>query len=257
MTFEVKGLHVYSTGKGAREIVKGVSFSLKPGSITAIMGPNGSGKSSLCNALMGDPAFRTKGSIRLGGAELTKLGPDARAKKGIFLAFQNPEEVEGVKVSNFVRKAVAAKEGGMNDLDAMVKSHERLLSTLQALGMDKGFATRELNTGFSGGEKKRMEMLQMLMLKPKVILLDEIDSGLDVDGLKLVARAIKSLKAADRKRAFLLVTHYPRILKYLKPDRVHVLAGGKIVKSGTAKLAHEIEKKGYAQYAGKRPGKKE
>ncbi len=256
MTFEVKGLHVYSTGKGAREIVKGVSFSLRPGTITVIMGPNGSGKSSLCNALMGDPAFRAKGSIRLAGAELMKLGPDARAKKGIFLAFQNPEEVEGVKVSNFVRKAVAAKEGGPQDIDAMMKVHERTLAAAAELGMGESSVTREMNVGFSGGEKKRLEMLQMLMLKPKIIMLDEIDSGLDVDGIRLVAKAIRSLKAADRKRAFLLVTHYPRILKYLKPDRVHVLAGGKIVKSGTAKLAHEIEKKGYARYAGKRPGKR-
>ena len=248
MTFTVKGLHVYSTGKGAKEIVKGVSFSLLPGSITVIMGPNGSGKSSLCNALMGDPAFRSKGSIRLDGAELAKLGPDARAKKGIFLAFQSPEDVEGVKVSNFVRKAVAAREGGANDLDAMVKSHERLLAEAKKLGIDEKSVTRELNVGFSGGEKKRLEMLQMLMLKPKVMVLDEIDSGLDVDGIRIVARAIKSLKAADKKRAFLIVTHYPRILKYLKPDSVHILAGGRIVRSGTVKLAHEIEKKGYAAY---------
>jgi Fe-S cluster assembly ATP-binding protein len=251
MMLVVSNLHVSSAGK---EIVKGVSFSLKSGSITAIMGPNGSGKSSLCNALMGNPAFTARGGIKLDGSEMSSLGPEKRAKKGLFLAFQNPEEIEGVKVSNFIRKAAAARDGGAQDLDAMVKSHERLLSTLQALGMDKGFATRELNIGFSGGEKKRLEVLQMLMLKPKVIMLDEIDSGLDVDGLRLVAKAIKSLKAADRRRAFLLVTHYPRILKYLKPDRVHVLAGGKIVKSGTAKLAHEIEKNGYARYIAKRGG---
>jgi len=248
----VRGLHVYSSGRGAKEIVKGVSFSLRPGTVTVIMGPNGSGKSSLCNALMGDPAFRVEGSIRLGGAQLAKLGPDARAKKGLFLAFQNPEEVEGVKVSNFVRKAAAAREGGTNDLDAMMRSHERLLATLRKLGMDEGFATRELNAGFSGGEKKRLEALQMLVLKPEVAILDEIDSGLDVDGIKLVAKAIRSLRAADRKTAFLIVTHYPRILRYLTPNRVHVLAGGRIVRSGTAKLAHEIEEKGYAQYAGKR-----
>jgi Fe-S cluster assembly ATP-binding protein len=245
--------------KAGKEIVHGVSFTLRPGTLTLIMGPNGSGKSSLCNALMGDPALLAKGSIRLGRAELMGLGPDERAKKGVFLAFQNPEEVEGVKVGNFMRKAVAAKEDGSRrsadgGLDAMVKSHERLLAEIKKLGMDESFATRELSVGFSGGEKKRLELLQMLMLKPKVAVLDEIDSGLDVDGIRLVAKTIRSLRAADRRMAVLMVTHYPRILRYIKPDSVHVLAGGRIVRSGTAKLAAEIEKSGYARYAAKGGG---
>jgi Fe-S cluster assembly ATP-binding protein len=255
---EVRNLRVSSKGK---EIIKGVSFFLRPGTVTVIMGPNGSGKSSLCNALMGDPAFRARGSMKLGGSELIRLRSDARARKGIFLAFQNPEDIEGVKISNFIRKAVAARpEAGRpsakgkgrasrrsaDDLDALMKSHERLLAGAEKLGIDRNAVTRELNVGFSGGEKKRLEALQMLMLKPAVIILDEIDSGLDVDGLKLVARAINSLR--DGKRSFLLVTHYPRILRYLAPDAVHVLVGGRLVRSGTAKLAHEIEKKGYAPY---------
>jgi Fe-S cluster assembly ATP-binding protein len=276
--FVVKNLHVWvprkrgredEAGKGGgngnqtgkateaanaeKEIVHGVSFSLSPGSLSLIMGPNGSGKSSLCNALMGDPAFHAKGSIRLDGAELAGAGPDVRAKKGLFLSFQNPEEVEGVKVSNFMRRAVAAKEGtGRRDvdggMDALVKSHERLLAEIKKLGMDGKSVTRELNVGFSGGEKKRLELLQMLMLRPKVAVLDEIDSGLDVDGIKLIARTIRTLRNSDRRMAILMVTHYPRILKYLKPDAVHVLAGGRIVRSGTAALAREIEKKGYARY---------
>ena len=265
MMFVVKNLHVSVADPGGRagkekEIVRGVSFSLLPGSVTLIMGPNGSGKSSLCNALMGDPALKARGSIRLDGAQLIKAGPDMRAKKGLFLSFQSPEEIEGVKVSNFVRKAVAAKEGGKRpgrrnadaDMDALMRSHERLLAETKKLGMDAGFATRELNVGFSGGEKKRLELLQMLMLKPKVAVLDELDSGLDVDGIKLVAKTIRSMRKADRRMAILMVTHHPRIVEYLKPDSVHVLVGGRIVRSGAAALAREIEKGGYSRYAAKR-----
>lgn len=244
MTLEVKGLHVFSA---AKEIIKGVSFTLRSGEISVIMGPNGSGKSSLCNALMGNPSFTVKGSMRLDGVELAGLPPDARARNGVFLAFQEPEGIEGVKVSNFVRKVLAVTEKGPQDLDAMVRAYEKVAETAERLKLEKDFVSREMNVGFSGGEKKRMEVLQMLAFRPKVVILDEIDSGLDVDGIRLVARAIKELD--DGKRSFLIITHYPRILKYLEADSVHVLVGGAIVKSGGARLAHGIEKKGYGAYA--------
>lgn len=242
--FTIKNLKVKVAEK---EILKGVNLEINPGEIHAIMGPNGAGKSSLAESLMGHPSLETTGSIILNGDELIDLPVDQRAKKGVFLAFQNPEEVEGVKVSNFVRKAISSiKETQTNDLDEMVKIHEELIENAQKLGMDKSFVSREMNVGFSGGEKKRAEMLQMLSLKPKIIILDEIDSGLDVDGIKMVSNAISKLN--DGTRCFLIITHYPRILKHIKPNFVHVLADGKIVLSGDERLAHEIEEHGYAKY---------
>ena len=242
--FEINDLHVSVEGK---EIIKGLTLSIKPGEIHAVMGPNGAGKSSLAEALMGHPSLKVEGSVRIGSDELIGTTPDVRAKKGLFLAFQSPEEVEGVKVSNFIRKAIAAKEGGTEqDLDKMVKAHEELVRISGKLGMDKSFIARELNVGFSGGEKKRLEILQMMALKPKVVILDEVDSGLDVDGIKLISEAISELN--DGKRGFLIITHYPRILKYIKPDFVHVLAHGKIILSGGEKLAHDIEEHGYSSY---------
>jgi len=240
---DIKDLHVSVDGK---EIIKGISLSVKAGQIHVIMGPNGAGKSSLAEALMGHPSLKVSGSVKLGSKELIGLPPDERARKGLFLAFQNPEEVEGVKVSNLIRKVIVAQGGAANDLDAMVRTHEQLIKTAKSMGMDASFVSRELNVGFSGGEKKRLELLQMLMLKPRAIVLDEVDSGLDVDGIKLVAEAVKRLD--DGSRCFLLITHYPRVLKYLRPDAVHILVDGRIVASGTGKLAHEIEKKGYASY---------
>lgn len=240
---EIRDLRVYAGGK---ELVKGVSLSLDYGKVYALMGPNGSGKSSLCNALMGDPELKVKGSITLDGTELSKIKTDERAIKGLFLAFQNPEELEGVKAGGLIRKARGAAGGKTQDLDAIVKEHEHILKTAGSLGLDSSLVDREMNVGFSGGEKKRMEILQMAELRPKVILLDEIDSGLDIDGLKLVSRAVKSLN--DGSRIFLIITHYPRILKYIKPDVVHVLARGRLVKKGTAKLAQDIEKNGYSAY---------
>lgn len=241
--FEIKDLKVSIADK---EIIRGLSLELKPGEIHAVMGPNGAGKSSLAEALMGHPSFRVEGSIKLDGQELAGSPPDERARKGLFLAFQSPEEVEGVKVSNFMRKAIAAKEGTGQDLDALVKAHEELLAISERLGMDKSFVGRELNVGFSGGEKKRLEVLQMLALKPKVVVLDEVDSGLDVDGIRLISKAISELN--DGTRSFLIITHYPRILKYVKPGFVHILAHGKIVLSGGEKLAHDIEEHGYSAY---------
>lgn len=243
--FEIKDLRV---SVGDKEVIKGITLSLKAGQTHVLMGPNGAGKTSLAQALMGSPGLKTAGSIKLEGKELLKLPTDERARLGLFLSFQNPEEIEGVKVSSFIRKAVAARSGNAKDLDAMVKAHEDLVSSAGKLGMDKSFVSRELNVGFSGGEKKRLEILQMVALKPKAAILDEPDSGLDVDGIRLVASAIKGL--SDGKRCFLIITHYPRILKYLEPDFVHVLADGRIVKSGDARLAHEIEDKGYSAYTG-------
>ncbi len=242
--FEIKDLHVSIEDK---EIIRGLSLAIKPGEIHAVMGPNGAGKSSLAEALMGHPSFKVSGSIKIGKDELVGAPADERARKGLFLAFQSPEEVEGVKVSAFIRKAMAARTGnGEQDLEKMVKAHEELVRISGELGMDKSFISRELNVGFSGGEKKRLEILQMMALKPKVVILDEVDSGLDVDGIKLISRAISEMD--DGTRGFLIITHYPRILKYIQPDFVHVLAQGKIVLSGGPKLAHEIEEHGYSSY---------
>lgn len=238
VALEINNLYVHASEK---EILKGISFTLEPGKVYAFMGPNGSGKSTLCSALMGDPSLTTKGSIKLNGKELINLKTDERAKSGLFLAFQNPEEIEGVKATSLIRKAKSV--AGKQDLDKMVKDHEKLIKMCEKLGMDKSFISREINVGFSGGEKKRLEILQMSALKPKVIILDEIDSGLDVDGIKVISKAIKELD--DGTRCFLIVTHYPRILKFIVPNVVHILLDGKIVKSGNAKLAYEIEKFGY------------
>jgi len=237
---------------GGKRVVDGVSLTLKEGQIHVIMGPNGAGKSSLALALMGHPDFLAKGSIMLGREELIKSPADVRARKGMFLAFQDPKEVEGVKVSSLVRKALGAKEGGALDLDRMVRIQEGLVSDAGKLGLDKSFVSRELNVGFSGGEKKRLEMLQMMSLRPKVVIMDEVDSGLDVDGIRLISRAVSGLN--DGKRCFLIITHYPRILRYLKPDFVHIIANGRLVKSGDAKLAQEVEESGYAAYVGKGRG---
>ena len=239
--FEIDNLHVSVENK---EIIKGISLKLNSGEIHAIMGPNGAGKSSLAEALMGHPSLKVSGTIKIDSKEISNLPPDERARAGLFLAFQNPEEIEGVKVSNLIRKANAANLSA--DLDKMVKAHQALVKTSEKLGMDKSFVSRELNVGFSGGEKKRLEVLQMLALKPSVVILDEIDSGLDVDGLKLITKAINELN--DGVRCFLIITHYPRLLKYLVPNVVHIMVNGKIVCSGNHKLAQKIEKKGYSAY---------
>ncbi len=233
---------------GAKAIIDGLSLSLPPGQVHAIMGPNGAGKSTLAEALAGHPALKVTGSITLDGEELLSKPPDERARKGLFLAFQNPEEVEGVKVNNLIRKAIAAREGRAQDLERMVQIYESLVADAKKLGMDESFVARQLNVGFSGGEKKRLEILQMMALKPKVVVLDEVDSGLDVDGIRLISKEISAMN--DGKRCFLLITHYPRILKYVKPDAVHILSGGRIVRSGDASLAHEIEEKGYSPFIG-------
>lgn len=238
--FEIKDLKVSIEGK---EIISSLSLKVAPGEVHAIMGPNGAGKSSLAEALMGHPSITARGSILLDGNEMAGLAADERARRGMFLAFQSPEEVEGVKVSSLVRKVNEEKEGEP-DLDRMLERHRELVKNAESLGMDKSFVSRDMNVGFSGGEKKRLEVVQMMSLKPKLIILDEVDSGLDVDGIRLISEAISKLN--DGTRGFIIITHYPRILKYIKPDHVHILSGGRIVKSDGAKLAHEIEENGYS-----------
>lgn len=235
-----------SVSAGKKKIISRLSLTLRDGEVHLIMGPNGAGKSTLALALMGHPLFRSSGSILLGKKELSGLGPDERARAGMFLAFQDPKEVEGVKASSLVRKAVSAREGGKQGLDRMVEIQGELASSAQKLGLDKSFISRELNVGFSGGEKKRMEMLQMMVLKPDAVIMDEVDSGLDVDGIRLISKAISSMR--NRKRCFLIITHYPRMLKYIRPDYVHIMAKGGIIKSGGAELAAKVEEHGYSSF---------
>jgi len=239
--FEIKDL---SVSVGSKKIIKSIKLKIADGETHVIMGPNGAGKSTLAEALLGHPSLSVKGKLLLDGQDISKLATDERARKGLFLAFQHPEEIEGVTISSLMRKARSAEVG--QDLDLMLKEHETLEKNSEKLGLGKDFVKRELNVGFSGGEKKRMEILQAITLKPKAIVLDEVDSGLDVDGLRLISEAIKKMK--DGKRCFLIITHYPRILKHLKADYVHVMVDGAIVRTGGESLAHEIEKNGYSQF---------
>lgn len=239
--FELKELKVSIEDK---EIISNLNLKVGLGEVHAIMGPNGAGKSSLAEALMGHPSINVQGSILLNSEELIGLGADERARRGMFLAFQSPEEVEGVKVSSLVRKVNEEKEGKEPDLDAMMENHKALVKNAEKMGMDKSFVSRDMNVGFSGGEKKRLEMVQMMSLNPKLIILDEVDSGLDVDGIKLISEALSKLN--DGTRSFIIITHYPKILNYIKPDHVHILSGGRIVKSDGAELANEIGENGYA-----------
>jgi len=226
---------------GEKEIVKGVSLAIGAGEKHALMGPNGSGKSTLANALMGHPSYRiTGGKILLRGEDITGLEPDERARKGMFLAFQYPVAVPGVPVANFLRSAVKARFGS----EVSAKEFRKTLrEQMKLLEIDDSFATRYLNDGFSGGEKKRLEILQLAMLKPSIALLDETDSGLDIDALRIVAEGINRYCEGDT--GVLLVTHYQRLLNYVKPDFVHVFRDGGIVRSGGPELALELDEKGY------------
>ncbi len=236
--FEFKDIHVEVEGN---EVVKGVSLTVYPGEIHAIMGPNGSGKSSLSNALMGHPSYRiTKGEVYLDGQDLLGMSADERSRAGLFLAFQYPLAIPGVTVANFLRTAVKAHRGKDADMSDFRKF---FLREMDALSIDRSFATRYLNDGFSGGEKKRIEILQLSMLKPKMALLDETDSGLDIDALKTVSEGIN--RYHNENNGLLLVTHYQRLLNYIKPQYVHVMMQGKFVKSGGPELALKLEEKGY------------
>jgi Fe-S cluster assembly ATP-binding protein len=226
------------------EIVHGLTLEIKPGEVHAIMGPNGSGKSTLANTLMGHPKYTvTRGTIELDGADITAEKPNLRAQKGLFLSMQYPPEIEGVTIANFLRVAKNALTGvNHNPMDF----HKELMTKMTELNIDPAFARRHLNAGFSGGEKKRAEILQLAVLDPKYAILDETDSGLDVDALRIVADGINRFRGADK--GILLITHYNRILEYVQPNFVHIMSAGKIVKSGGAELAKEVEITGYTEF---------
>jgi Fe-S cluster assembly ATP-binding protein len=235
---DIADLHVSVEG---REILRGVDLRVCPGEVHALMGRNGSGKSTLANALMGHPKYVvTAGRATLDGEDLLGLKPDERAKRGLFLAFQNPVAVPGVGTGNFLRAAVKAIRG-TEAINAV--QFRRELS--QRMQMDASFATRSLNEGFSGGEKKRAEMLQLAMLKPRLAMLDEPDSGLDIDAVRIVSDAINTVHEQQPEMGIVLITHYQRILNYVRPDKVHVMANGRIVESGGAELVQQLESEGY------------
>ncbi len=223
-----------------KEIVKGVDLEVFAGERHALMGPNGSGKSTLVAALMGHPSYSVEGEIFLHGEPITDLKPDERARRGLFLGFQYPIAVPGVSVASFLRAAMVARRGQEIPVREF---RQEMMAAFDVLNIDKTFAGRYLNDGFSGGEKKRLEILQLLLLKPDFALLDETDSGLDIDALKIVSSGIN--RQAGRENAFLMVTHYQRILQYVRPDKVHVFMDGKMVRSGGPELAAELEQRGY------------
>jgi Fe-S cluster assembly ATP-binding protein len=235
---KIEDLYVEIDGQ---EIVKGLDLEVGKGEIHAIMGPNGSGKSTLANVLMGHPRYEvTEGSITFQGEDVFELEPDERAKLGMFLAFQYPSEVPGVSVANFLRTAVnSVREEELNPME-MYRLLQEKMSIMQ---MDPKFAERYLNEGFSGGEKKRNEILQMLMLDPKLAIMDETDSGLDIDALQVVAKGVNEMKGPEFSAV--IITHYQRILRYIEPDRVHVMLDGRLVTSGGKELADDLEEKGY------------
>ncbi|MBS6275434.1 MAG: Fe-S cluster assembly ATPase SufC [Actinomycetaceae bacterium] len=243
---EIKNLHVsVTTAEGDKPILKGVNLKINDGEIHAIMGPNGSGKSTLAYSIAGHPKYQiTSGQVLLDGEDIVPLSADERARKGLFLAMQYPVEVPGVSVANFLRTARTAIDGKAPNLRAWVKE---MRQAMQRLKIDADFAERDVNYGFSGGEKKRLEVLQLELLQPKFAVLDETDSGLDVDALRLVAEGVNRVHAQNGN-GVLLVTHYTRILRYIKPDFVHVFVDGQVAKSGGPELADQLEEHGYAEY---------
>ncbi|MEI6230012.1 MAG: Fe-S cluster assembly ATPase SufC [Actinomycetes bacterium] len=243
---EIRDLHVSVDAEGgAREILRGVDLTVKSGETHAIMGPNGSGKSTLAYSVAGHPKYTiTSGTVTLDGEDVLAMSVDERARAGMFLAMQYPVEVPGVSVSNFLRTSVTAIRGEAPKLRTWVKE---MKGAMEGLSMDPSFAERNVNEGFSGGEKKRHEILQMELLQPKIAILDETDSGLDVDALKVVSEGVNRV-AANGEVGVLLITHYTRILRYIRPDFVHVFVDGRIVAEGGAELADELEANGYDQY---------
>ena len=243
---DIKNLHAGL--EDGTEILKGINLSIGAGEVHAIMGPNGSGKSTTANILSGKPGYEvTAGSATLDGADLFEMEPEERAHAGLFQAFQYPVEIPGVQASTFLQTAVNAKRkaAGLDELDALAFVRE-LRAKAKQLGIGNDMLKRAVNVGFSGGEKKRFETLQMALLEPRFAVLDETDSGLDVDALRVVADGVNALRSPDR--SFLVITHYQRLLDYIVPDYVHILSGGKIVKSGDKSLALEVEESGYAEF---------
>lgn len=237
---EIKNLTVEVAGK---TVVDGMNLVVPAGEVHAIMGPNGTGKSSLSKAIAGHPDYKIlSGEVLLDGENIVGLRPDEIARKGYFLAFQYPVEIPGVSIANFIRACLNARLPEGETLNP-VKYYKQLYAKMDELKMDRSFTTRSVNEGFSGGEKKRCDILQMLMLDPKFAILDETDSGLDIDALKIVSEGVNSARSATR--GMLLITHYHRLLDYIKPDAVHIMSGGKIVHRGGAELALELEQKGY------------
>lgn len=236
--FKIQDLKVSIENK---QVLQGLNLEMKPGEVHALMGRNGSGKTTLANTLMGNPRYEIdSGVIELDGEILNELSPEERAQKRLFLGFQYPVAIPGVMVANFLRTSIRSVRGD----EVPAKEVRKLIKKeIQELGIPESFMTRSLNEGFSGGEKKRLETLQLRLLQPKVAILDETDSGLDIDALKTIAENIDKMRSPDR--AILLITHYQRMLDYIKPDHVHILMGGKIVKSGGADLAKQLEEKGY------------
>ena len=227
-----------------REILKGLNLKINPGEVHAIMGPNGSGKSTLANVLSGKNGYKISGEVKYLGENLNDIPVEERAQKGIFLAFQYPLEIPGVNTNNFLKTSLNTikKAKGEKEIDT-IAFLELVKEKAKELGIDEKILSRQLNVGFSGGEKKKNEILQMKILDPNLIILDETDSGLDIDALKIISDGVNSSRS--EKKSFLVITHYQRLLEYIKPDHVHVLSDGKIIKSGTSELALELEKKGY------------
>ena len=238
---EIKNLHAEVDGV---EILKGVDLKINPGEVHAIMGPNGSGKSTLANVVMGNPVYEiSKGNIIFEGEDITEEPVDNRAKLGMFLAFQYPESIPGVTIVNMLKTALT----NIEDIEyTTVELRLKVAESMEQLGLSADFADRYLNEGFSGGERKRNEILQLAVLNPKLAILDETDSGLDVDGLRVVGEGVSKLKADDK--SYLVVTHYQRLLEYIKPDFVHVFVDGRIVESGDVELSNKLEKEGYESY---------
>ncbi len=238
--FQVEGLRVRVSGV---EILKGVDLTVRDGEVHALMGPNGSGKSTLANTLLGNPEYEvTGGRVVFKGEDITALPPDVRGKSGLFLAFQYPEEIPGVPVIQFLRQALSARRG--IDL-SVLELRVSIMEWMKRLGIDPSFADRYLNEGFSGGEKKRNEILQMAVLAPEMAILDETDSGLDIDALRIVAKGVQEVRVDKPALGVLLITHYRRILEYLTPDVVHVMIDGRIVKSGGPELSEQLEHEGF------------
>jgi Fe-S cluster assembly ATP-binding protein len=239
-TFTINDLKVSVEGK---EILKGVNLTINGGEVHAVMGPNGTGKSTLASAIMGHPKYEvTGGSITLNGEDVLEMEVDERARAGLFLAMQYPSEITGVTNADFLRSAINARRGEGNEI-SLIKFIRQMEAKMKELEIDPQFMHRYLNEGFSGGEKKRNEILQMMMLEPSIAILDEIDSGLDIDALKIVAAGVNSMRSEER--GFLIITHYQRLLNYIKPDYVHVMMQGRIVKSGGPELAERLEAEGY------------